>query len=61
VAESTGHTTVAKMGKAHRIHDWVNNHQATELEALGTIAKQTLVFVRSRCSRGFILDYAEGI
>ena len=61
MAESTGHTTVAKMGKAHRICDWVNNHQATELEVSGTIAKQTLVFVRSRCSRIFILDYAEGI
>jgi hypothetical protein len=61
VAESTGHTTVEKMGKPHRILDWVNNHQATELEASGTIAKQTLVFFRSWCSRRFILDYAEGI
>jgi hypothetical protein len=39
----------------------VNNHQATKLEASGTIAKQTLVFVRSRCSKRFILDHAEWI
>jgi hypothetical protein len=43
---SAGPTTVGDMGKAHRIHAVVNNHQAehqsTVLETTGTIADQTL-------------------
>jgi hypothetical protein len=39
-------TTVGDMGKAHRIHAVVNNHQAehqsTVLETTGTVADQTL-------------------
>jgi hypothetical protein len=43
---SAGPTTMGDMGKAHRIHAVVNNHQAehqsTVLETTGTVADQTL-------------------
>jgi hypothetical protein len=42
----SGPTTVRDMGKAHRIHAAVNNHQvenqSTVLETTGTVADQTL-------------------
>ena len=45
-SRSVGPTTVGDMGKAHRIHAAVNNHQAEHhsivLEMLGTITDQTL-------------------
>jgi hypothetical protein len=43
---SAGPTTMGVLGKAHRIHAVVNNHQeehqSTVLETSGTIADQTL-------------------
>jgi hypothetical protein len=44
-SESTGHTTVGDLGKAHKIHVVVNNcqaeHQSTVLKMSGTMADQT--------------------
>jgi hypothetical protein len=52
-------TTMVDMGKAHRIHVAVNNHQAehqlTMLETTGTVADQTLsILIDPGATKSFI-------
>jgi hypothetical protein len=50
---SVGPTTVEDLGKAHRMHEVVNNHQEEHhsivLKTSGTVTDQTLRFDRSWC------------
>jgi hypothetical protein len=56
---SIGHTTIGDLGKAHRIHIAMNNHQAehhtTVLDTSGTIANQTFsILIDPNATNNFI-------